>query len=84
MRLHWDAAAEKLHVRETFLQQTDSIVVLSDCLLSLWRFPSYCGSRWCTQGSACRCLVQGLLTGFDSLVRHMRQSGKLSDYDANG
>ena len=55
---------------------------LTSTLLSLWKFPSFCASRWITVGTSCRTFVQGLLTGIGGLFTYMKDKGAITDFDA--
>eukprot|EP00974_Lingulodinium_polyedra_P104432 10109031-Lingulodinium_polyedra.AAC.1 len=37
-------------------------------LLHLWKFQSFCESRWCTIGTSCRTMVVAQLSGVHSLA----------------
>jgi hypothetical protein len=57
---------------------------VASALLALWRFKLSTASRWITVGVSCRSLVVALLTGFDSLVQHIRADPTASDFHIHG
>ena len=81
MRLHWNVATERLEVLDTFLVQAGSIDEITAMLLMLWRFPSFCASRWVTIGASCRAYLQGVATGYANLYASLRNSGIVSDFE---
>ena len=50
MRLMWQPCDKKLLVLDTFLQKENAVEVLSSTLLTLWKFPAFCASRWTDGG----------------------------------
>ena len=84
MHLSWRPADERLLVLDSFLEDEKAVEILSSTLLSTWRFPAFCASRWITVGTSCRTLVQGLLTGFGGLYKYMKEQGIVGDYDTQG
>jgi len=57
---------------------------VSGALLALWKFKTFSTSRWCSVGTPCRTFVAALLTGFDSMVSHIRQDPASSDFHLHG
>ena len=82
LRLLWRGG--RLLIKEDVVQRKTFLEEVSTALLSLWRFPAFTASRWCTMGASCRCLAAGLLTGYGHLLQHMRNAGVVGDYVWNG
>lgn len=82
LRLQWKGG--QLEVAESCTSIPDLLESISSALLGLWQFPQFCGSRWVTIGTSCRCLVAAWLSGFDSLVAFTRSDPKASDFHIHG
>ena len=82
MRLHWTGV--KLQVQTSFLQSQDWLSTLSATLMSLWSFQSFSASRWLTVGRACKGLLRGLLSGFLSMIAHLKKEKKASSFYTAG
>ena len=82
MRVLWHQ--NDLCVEEDFLGRKDALETLSTCLLATWRFQKFTSSRWCTMGSACRCLSAAVLTGYWHLLKFMREQDVITDFTWHG
>eukprot|EP00971_Amphidinium_carterae_P348585 6490574-Amphidinium_carterae.1 len=84
MRLLWRNG--RLEICEQFL--TDSgdewLPKVSYVLLELWRIGSFCGSRWCTLGSACRSYCAAFLLGFSDMFSMLVKKGIITSYEKHG
>ena len=82
MRVLW--RQNSLRVEEGFLGREDALETLSSYLLATWRFQKFTTSRWCTVGSACRCLSAAVLTGYLQLLKYMREQNVITDFTWHG
>eukprot|EP00971_Amphidinium_carterae_P330019 6462866-Amphidinium_carterae.1 len=84
MRLLW--RNECLEISEQFMLESGSdwLGKVSSVLLDLWRIGSFCGSRWCTLGSACRSFCCAFLLGFSSMFSALVQKGAITAYEKHG
>ena len=63
------------------MQEADAITRLSACLLGVWAFKSFSGSRWLTIGQSCRTLVAAWLTGYDLITDALANADQLPAYE---
>eukprot|EP00971_Amphidinium_carterae_P107474 2128807-Amphidinium_carterae.2 len=84
MRLLW--RNESLEISEEFLKETGDawLPKLSSVLVELWHLGSFCGSRWCTLGSACRSYCAAALSGFLHMFGSLCKGGVITAYEQHG
>ena len=80
MHLYWDADTQRLQICDDFMLQEKSLEMVSAVLQTVWRFPSFCSSRWLTVGASLRILLLGQATGWPLMFRSLRDNGAISDF----
>eukprot|EP00971_Amphidinium_carterae_P349798 6491230-Amphidinium_carterae.4 len=84
MRLLWRNG--HLEVSEQFILESGEgwLSKVSSVLLTLWRIGSFCGSRWCTLGSASRSFCCAFLLGFSNMFSALVKRGAITAYEKHG
>ena len=82
IRLFWTGST--LQVQEGFLQNDDWLSILTATLMSIWSFQSFSSTRWLSVGRSCRGLLRGLMSGFMSMVAHLKSCKCVSSFYTAG
>jgi len=81
LQLRWEDG--HLNVAESLAGQ-DTVGVITQVILSLWRFKGFTKSRWLTVGQAARCYLCAELTGVRDLVQHIQLDPRAKTWHLNG
>ena len=84
LQLSWDNDTELLRVADDWAGQSNAMEEISGALLGVLHFQKFSDSRWVSVGTSCRALAAGMLTGLPSLIEHIREDPKMSDFYIGG